>query len=59
VKRYEFVEQEKATYAVTTLCRVLGVSPSGYWAGRRREPSARAHADEELSTQIVQIPDCQ
>jgi putative transposase len=55
VKRYEFVEQERASYAVTTLCRMLGVSPSGYWAWRRREPSARAHADEELSRQIVQI----
>jgi putative transposase len=55
VKRYEFVEQEKASYAVTTLCRVLGVSPSGYWAWRRREPSARAHANHELQAQIVQI----
>lgn len=52
---YEFVEQEKATHAVTTLCRVLDVSPSGYWAWRRREPSARAHADAQLSAQIMQI----
>ena len=49
------MEQEKATYPVTTLCCVLGVSPSGYWAWRRREPSARAHADAQLSAQIVQI----
>jgi len=49
------VEQEKASYAVTTLCRVLGVSPSGYWAWRRREPSARAHADAQLQAQIVQL----
>jgi putative transposase len=55
VKWYAFVEQEKATYAVTTLCRVFGVSPSGYWAWRRREPSARAHADAQLSAQIAQI----
>jgi putative transposase len=55
VKGYEFVEQEKAVYPVTTLCRVLGVSSSGYWAWRRREPSARAHADAQLSTRIVQI----
>jgi putative transposase len=55
VTRYAFVEQEKAVYAGTTLCRVLGVSPSGFWAGRRREPSARAHANTQLSAQIVQI----
>jgi putative transposase len=55
VKGYEFVEQEKAQYPVRRMCRILGVSPSGYWAWRRREPSARAHADAQLSAQIVQI----
>jgi putative transposase len=55
MKGYEFVEQEKAHYPVRRMCRVLGVSPSGYWAWRRREPSARAHADAQLSAQIVQI----
>jgi transposase InsO family protein len=49
------VEQEKAVYPVRALCRVLGVSPSGYWAWRRREPSARAHADAQLTSHIVQI----
>jgi putative transposase len=37
------------------MCRVLGVSPSGYWAWRRREPSARAHANAQLTDHIVQI----
>ena len=37
------------------MCRVLGVSPSGYWAWRRREPSARAHANAQLTEHIVQI----
>jgi putative transposase len=55
VNGYEFVEQEKAHYSVRRMCRVLGVSPSGYWAWRRREPSARAHADAQLSAQIIQI----
>ena len=34
---------------------MLGVSPSGYWAWRRREPSARARADAQVSEHIVQI----
>jgi putative transposase len=34
---------------------VLGVSPSGYWAWRRREPSARSRANAQLTQQIVQI----
>ena len=38
---YEFVEQEKASYAVTTLCRVLGVSPLGVAAPRAVRSRAR------------------
>jgi putative transposase len=34
---------------------VLGVSPSGYWAWRRREPSARASGNAQLTGHIVQI----
>jgi putative transposase len=52
---YEFVEREKANYAVVRLCRVLGVSPSGYWAWRKREPALRARADAHLTARIVAI----
>ena len=52
---YEFVEREKALHAVTMLCRVLGVSPSGYWAWRKRQPSARARADAQLAERIRAI----
>ncbi len=37
------------------LCRLLGVSRSGYHAWRRRLPSARARADQRLSQQIRAI----
>jgi len=37
------------------MCRVLGVSPSGYWAWLRREPSARACANAQLSAHMVRI----
>ena len=52
---YEFVEREKASHPVVTLCHVLGVSPSGYWAWRKRVPSARAQADAALSEQVRAI----
>lgn len=52
---YRFVEREKAAFPVITMCRVLGVSPSGYWAWAKRPPSARALADRELTTTICQI----
>jgi putative transposase len=55
VRAYEFVEREKATYPVVRLCGALGVSPSGYWAWRKRAPSARARADAQLAVQITAI----
>jgi putative transposase len=39
-------------YAVATMCRVLGVSPSGFYAWRQRAPSARTRRDAELSQRI-------
>jgi putative transposase len=55
VSAYRFVEREKATHPVARLCRVLGVSSSGYWAWRRRTPSPRARADEQLTRRIQAI----
>ncbi len=45
----------RALYAVTRMCRLLGVSASGYYAWRKREPSARAVADEALERRVVEI----
>lgn len=42
----------QATYPIATMCRVLEVSTSGYYAWRDRAPSARQRHDEELSRQI-------
>ena len=38
-----------------TLCRVLGLSPSGYYAWLGREPSARARRDVQLTERIKEI----
>jgi putative transposase len=46
------VTANQVTYPIATLCRVLGVSRSGYHAWRRREPSRRAQQDAALVARI-------
>ena len=45
----------RAAHPVAVLCRVLGVSPSGYYAASRRPLSARAQADLGLTDRIHAI----
>ncbi len=52
---FAFIEAEKASSPVIVMCRLLGVSTSGYSAWRSRLPSARSHADHALSQQICLI----
>ena len=42
----------QALYHLTTLCQVLEVSPSSYYAWRTRGPSAHTLADEKLTERI-------
>ncbi len=43
----------QAHYPVATMSRVLGVSPSGFYAWRDRGPSSQERANEELLERIV------
>jgi putative transposase len=52
---FRFIEREKADFPVRTMCRVLEVSPSGYWAWSKRAPSQRARSDAELTLKIGTI----
>ena len=45
----------RAVYTVSTMCRLLDASPSGYYAWSRRAPSRRALSTEVLSEQIRTI----
>jgi putative transposase len=49
------MSQHRATYPVATMCRMLEVSASGYYAWRSREPSPRSRADEALQGEIEAI----
>jgi len=46
------VKAHQAEFPVRTMCRVLGVSPSGYYEWRERPPSARAVRDAEILERI-------
>ena len=45
----------QADFPVLTMCRVLKVSPSGYYAWLKRPPSGRARADALLKARVAQI----
>jgi putative transposase len=49
------VTAHRAVHPIATMCRVLGVSPSGYYAWRQRPLSRRARADVKLSAEIQAI----
>ena len=55
MSRYRFIEAEKARCAVATVCRVLQVSRTAYYAWSTAAPSTRALADAALLEQIRTI----
>jgi len=42
-------------HRIATMCRVLEVSPGGFYARLKRPPSARARAEAQLSARIAEI----
>ena len=50
--RFQFIEDRRDEFPVTRMCQVLVVSPSGYYAWRKRPPSARKMANQELYKKI-------
>lgn len=53
--RFAFIEQHAAAYPVRLMCRVLEVSPSGYYAWRARPESPRDVANRQLVAKIRRI----
>jgi len=55
VTRFRLVEAEAAQFPVSLLCRVVGVTRQGFYAWKRRPPSARELADRKLAKRIREI----
>lgn len=52
---FRLIDAEKANYPVAALCRMLGVSKSGYYAWRGRTPSKRNRENAVLIEKIREI----
>lgn len=53
--RFRFIEEHQRVYPVRVMCRVLKVSPSGYYAWRSRPRSRRSREDRRLQVLIRAI----
>ena len=49
------MSDHQAVYPVRTMCRLLGLSPSGYYAWRQRTPSRRERENAVLTEEILEI----
>jgi transposase InsO family protein len=52
---FAWIEERRSEYPIAVLCRVLGVSRSGYYARAKRSPSEAAARRETLVTQIREV----
>jgi putative transposase len=50
--KFAFIAEDEVAFPIAVLCRVLGVSPSGYYAWAGRPASARVQRDEELGARV-------
>ena len=52
---YMLIEAEKTSFPVQFMCRMLGVSRSGYYAWKSRPPSRRSRQNAALTAKIHEI----
>lgn len=56
-QKYELIAVEKANFTIVMMCRVLGVSRSGFYDWNTRAPSATAQRRAELAAIITELFD--
>lgn len=53
--KYAWIEQHRDSFPVNNMCEVLGVSKSGYYDARVRQPSPRAVRHERICQSVAQV----
>jgi transposase InsO family protein len=53
--KYQFIVEHRQEYPISTMCRVLEVAVSGYYAWLRRAPSCRSQESTRLGERIMCI----
>src|SRR5438128_951160 len=51
--KFAFVAAQEVAFPVEVMCKVLGVSRSGYYASKKRPAPRRAKADAQLAVEIA------
>jgi transposase InsO family protein len=51
--KFDFIAAKEVAFPVAMMCRVLGVSPSGYYACKSRPPSKRAADDARVAAEVA------
>jgi putative transposase len=55
VSSYKLIEAHRTNFPIPLMCRMLGVSKSGYYDWRDRQPSRRSREDGALTAKIREI----
>lgn len=50
--KFAFISEEKVAFPVAVICRLLAVSPSGYYASLERPVSAHGQRDRDLAEKV-------
>ena len=53
--KFAFISEEKVAFPIAALCRLLAVSPSGYYAAQGRPRSLHSRRDERLAEQVTEV----
>ena len=53
--RYQFIQQHQGQFSLSALCRVIAVCRSGYYAWKKRLPSAQEQQNTRLLEQIKAV----